>query len=223
MNENNEKETQALSVPQKMITLSEDQFRQLEEEIQKVKRPPNPLPWLALIVALTLIALVGGMGWVVYTMRPTPIVFPTQIIIPTVARTDTLIPTVTRTTTATATPDFTKTMGADPAWQAIRDYFQKIKVGDYGGAWNLLTDRCKYRECWEAWKGDFQAFKDWWWHLGVVEIRRLTPESLSEFDAQAFLILYFHKDEQAHNYRFYLKRQNELWKIERIEYVTIIK
>ena len=56
-----------------------------------------------------------------------------------------------------------------------------------------------------------------------MEIRKIVHESMSEYNAQAFVVLYFNRDEQEHNYRFYIVYDEGEWKIGRIEYVTIIK
>jgi len=218
------KKTQAIQIipPAQPPALTDEQLLRMESIIRDAKRP-NPMPWIALFIFLFGAILIGGMMLAFIAGRPEITPYPTQIVVLTHTLNPTLPPTVTRTPTDTPTPDATKTMIADPAWQTIRDYFQRVKVGDYGGAWGTLTSRCRIRECWEAWQGDFQTFKEWWWALGSVEIRRLTPELIGEYESQAFVVLYFKKDELPHNYRFYLLKVDGQWMINRIEYVTIIK
>jgi hypothetical protein len=207
-------------IPPKTITLTEDQFRELGEKIQSVRdaKKPNPMPWIVVGLVAVLVAIVGGMGMVVYIMRPTPIQTQMVAIPPTV--TNTPLPTVTKTPTSTSTPDMTRTMEGSPAWQVIRDYISYAMRADFGSAWGCLSQRCKNTMCMERWNGDYLAFQEFWRSWGRMEIRKLTPEILTTFEAQAFVVLYFYNDELPHDYRFYLKKVDGVWKINSVEYVA---
>ena len=68
------KKSTALALPEhkpQVITLSDEQFRRLEE-IESTKKP-NPFPWVIVGLALVLLSVVGGMGLVVAILKPTPI------------------------------------------------------------------------------------------------------------------------------------------------------
>lgn len=207
---------QAIIIPDEEYITRED----FEAYLKAGKKNGNPVLQMYGLLLVFGVLIIGGMLGMYFISRPTetpiPIAYPTQIA-------DTPIPTATKTPTATWTPDRTATFIADPRWGVIERYIDRVMAGDYGGAWNLLTSRCQYRECWESWFGDFQAFKDWWWALGKVEIRSIVHESMSEYNAQAFVVLYFKKDEQPHNYRFYIVYDSGEWKIGRIEWVALIK
>jgi hypothetical protein len=206
-------------IPPKTITLTEDQFRELGEKIQAARKP-NPMPWAILGLAVILIAVVGSvLGAVAIMDKPVPIVYQATLNVP-AARTDTPVLTVTKTPTATVTPDMTRTMEGSPAWQTIRDYFRFVSVADFGSAWGSLTTRCKNLMCWERFNNDYLAFQEWWRSWGKMEIRRIVPEILTQFDGQAFVTLYFYNDELTHDYRFYLKKVDGVFKIDRIEYVA---
>lgn len=204
-----------------ILTLSDEQFKILNEHVRH--KPFNPMPWIALSVFIIIAGFVSIMALALSMDDPPPVIVYQSSPVFTAAVTETRSPTFTKTYTSTFTPDRTGTFVNDIRWDVIRRYINRVMTGDYGGAWNLLIDRCRYRECWESWRGDFESFKRWWYELGRVEIRSLTPESLSEFNGQAFVVLYFKRDEQPHNYRFYLVFDEGEWKIGRIEYVTLIK
>ncbi len=163
------------------------------------------------------VALIWGLSSL--KQDPTPF-YPTPYII-TLPAEKTLAPTITKT--LTVTPDITATYLSSPAWQVIRDYFHFVSVADFGSAWGSLTTRCRNLSCWERFNNDYLAFQEWWRNWGKMEIRKLIPEILTDFDAQAFVTVYFFKDELTHDYRFYLKKVNGVWKVDRIEYVAPMK
>jgi hypothetical protein len=209
-------------IPPKTITLTEDQFRELGEKIQAARKP-NPMPWAILGLAVILIAVVGSvLGAVAIMDKPVPIVYQVTPNVP-AARTDTPVPTVTKTPTATVTPDMTRTMEGSPAFQTVRDYFSFVRIGDFGRSWNLLTERCQWRECWTSWKGDYEEFKTWWYQLGPVDIRQLKPEIVDAYQAQCYILLYFQREEMEHPYRVFLIKSDGGWLIHRIEYLYIMK
>lgn len=198
-----------------VITLTDEQFKILEERSQPKS---NPLPWAVMGLAVILFAVVGGVLGTVAILKPTPMPIQTNIIL--IPLTGTPQPTVTKTPTSTSTPDMTKTFISDPAWQVIRDYISYAMRADFGAAWGCLSQRCKNIMCIGRWDNDYLAFQEFWRSWGRMEIRKLTPEFMTQFEAQAFVVLYFYNDELPHDYRFYLKKLDGVFKIDRIEYVA---
>jgi len=206
--------------PAGSIIISEEQFANLEE---LAKKRPNPMPWIALVAAIVIIGIVGGMFGVVYIMRPTPIVFPTSIPTQTVSFTATVTETRSPTATVTNTPNATETIVASPVWGVVFKYFERLSMADYGSAYHLLTERCKYQVCWDNFHSDYPLFIETMRRYGPITIQELRPELVYNNTGTAFVVLFFKKEMQPHSYRFFLLFDGEAWRIDQIEFVSLIK
>lgn len=213
-------ETALEVLPPKTITLTEDQFRELGERIES-SRKPNPMPWAALIIFLVLVGLIGGMWGMAYIMRPEPVVIPTYPI--QIPFTVTPQPTVTKTPTSTSTPDMTRTRYYHPSMELIRYYFERLEMADYGSAWHSLTERCKYKLCWDSFKSDYKEYIEVMRRYGQIRIQELRPEYIDQDGATAFVILFFKKEMQPHSYRFFLLYDGDKWLIDSIEFISLVK
>ena len=97
--------------PPGAIIISQAQFEELEERAQR--KPANPMPYAILALFLVLVAVVGSMALGIYLTRPTPIVWPTLVILDTISpNTATVMETRSPTPTITPTPDMTQTVEA---------------------------------------------------------------------------------------------------------------
>jgi hypothetical protein len=207
--------------PPGAIIISQEQFEELEERAQR--KPTNPMPYAILALFLVLVAVVGSMSLGIYLTRPTPIVWPTPI--PTEKVVIPLPVTETRSPTATITPtpDITQTVEASPVWSVVYKYFEYLKFSDYGSAWKLLSPGCRDIICWDNFRSDYKDYIDIIRKYGPISIEELRPELIYNNTASAYVKLWFKWEMQDHSYRFFLIYNGDMWVINRIEFISLIK
>jgi hypothetical protein len=207
--------------PANAIIISQEQFEELEERAQR--KPTNPMPYAILALFLVLVAVVGSMSLGIYLTRPTPIVWPTAIPIEKVIIPPTVTETRTPTATITPTPDMTQTVEASPVWSVVFHFFERLQMADYGSAWHMLTERCRDIVCWDNFHSDYKLFIETMRRYGVISIQELRPELVYNNTASAFVTLFFKKEMQPHSYRFFLLYDGDEWKIDSVEFISLVK
>jgi hypothetical protein len=189
-----------------------------------IPEPPkqsNPIGIYVLILfgfMILAVAFIWGMSNI--KQDPTPF-YPTPYIItlPTAEK----MPTETKTHTPTVTPDLTATRYYHPAFETIRSYFERISMADYGSAWHMLTERCKYSLCWDTFKSDYKFYIETMRRYGPISIQELRPETIEENSASAYVILFYKWEMQPHSYRFFLLYDGDVWKLDTVEFISLVK
>ncbi|MDD5170509.1 MAG: hypothetical protein PHN75_16960 [Syntrophales bacterium] len=163
------------------------------------------------------VALIWGLSSL--KSDPTPF-YPTPFII-TLPAEKTLAPTVTKT--STVTPDITATRYYHPAMATIRSYFERLSMADYGSAWHMMTKRCQYSLCWDTFKSDYKFYIETMRRYGPMSIQDLRPETIKERSASAYVIIFYKWEMQPHSYRFFLLYDGEVWKLDTVEFISLVK
>jgi hypothetical protein len=216
-----------IMVPEKPMTRKEFitalETLKAQQPVYVPEPPRQSTPWgIYVMFIFFFVILAAAFLWGISTLKadPTPF-YPTPYIITFAPATE--APTATKTSTPTVTPDFTATRYYHPAMEVIRSYFERLSMADYGSSWHMLTERCRWSLCWDTFKSDYKFYIETMRRYGPMSIQEIVPESIEKNSASAYVVIFYKWEMQPHSYRFFLLYDGDVWKLDTVEFISLVK